>query len=153
MITFYGSVGLNRIKCRHCGGFSIYIENDERYETCGHCGWPFSPLDILFSTDYKETRESTGVTKRKIFKKGTRLLLWRIQGGKCFYCEEYIEDYKRSHIDHFEPFVYSQNNSLENLTLSCPKCNLIKSSKCFKTGQEGKDYVKKVRQRKMSKLS
>jgi uncharacterized protein (TIGR02646 family) len=58
--------------------------------------------------------------------------LWRMQHGKCCYCEQLIPDKGHSKtVDHFHPksiFKYLKND-WKNLLLACPQCNGKKSDK------------------------
>lgn len=55
--------------------------------------------------------------------------LFTSQGGKCKYCGCDIS--KNFHIDHFIPISKGGRNSIDNLVLSCPPCNLSKGSKLY----------------------
>lgn len=50
------------------------------------------------------------------------------QGGRCFYCFEYIE-LKGSHIEHLIPLWRGGTNHRKNLVVSCPPCNRKKGIK------------------------
>ncbi|TWD92189.1 HNH endonuclease [Neobacillus bataviensis] len=48
----------------------------------------------------------------------------------CFYCGKSIKKEKRStHVDHFIPWSFIQNDNLWNLVIACQKCNTQKSDK------------------------
>jgi 5-methylcytosine-specific restriction endonuclease McrA len=48
----------------------------------------------------------------------------------CFYCGHSLSSIKRkTHIDHFIPWSYVQNDTLWNLVIACQKCNTRKSDK------------------------
>ncbi len=49
-----------------------------------------------------------------------------LQNGKCFYCA--TSTAKAPHVDHFLPWSLGHNESIENLVLTCEKCNLSKSA-------------------------
>jgi 5-methylcytosine-specific restriction endonuclease McrA len=46
---------------------------------------------------------------------------------ECFWCGKSLED--GYHIDHFYPISRGGDNSIENLVVSCPHCNLSKGAK------------------------
>lgn len=50
-----------------------------------------------------------------------------VQQNKCYWCLcELTDGY---HIDHFIPIVSGGSNSIENIVISCPKCNRSKGAK------------------------
>lgn len=52
--------------------------------------------------------------------------LSELQNGQCFYCSTTTK--KAPHVDHFLPWSLGHNESVENMVLSCEKCNLSKSA-------------------------
>lgn len=44
----------------------------------------------------------------------------------CVYCGNELDDY---HVDHITPLSKGGSNNLENLALTCPRCNLRKNDK------------------------
>lgn len=64
--------------------------------------------------------------------------LFELQEGRCYYCFCQIDlrDRKSYHKDHFEPIAYGGSNTISNLVLSCPTCNMDKSA------TSGKLYAK-----------
>jgi len=54
-----------------------------------------------------------------------RLLLE--QRGRCYWCFSPLNG--QHHIDHFIPLSRSGSNTIENLVISCPSCNIKKSDK------------------------
>lgn len=59
------------------------------------------------------------------------LNLFDQQSGKCPYCQVELSLTKRNsfHVDHVVPLSKGGSNSVENLQLTCPQCNLSKSDK------------------------
>ena len=55
-----------------------------------------------------------------------RPILWEVQEGRCFYCEQKSRSEKKMHVDHFIPWSRYPNNAIENLVLAHEKCNLHK---------------------------
>lgn len=49
------------------------------------------------------------------------------QNGLCYYC--FIDIFNKYHIDHYLPITLGGLSNVENIVLSCPKCNLTKNSK------------------------
>lgn len=52
--------------------------------------------------------------------------LYKNQRGKCFYCKKKVHD--KYHVDHVVPLSKGGEDSLDNLVIACPKCNLSKSN-------------------------
>lgn len=50
--------------------------------------------------------------------------LLRLQSNECFYCGARVT---KGHVDHFLPWASQHDDRIENLVLSCEKCNLSKS--------------------------
>jgi 5-methylcytosine-specific restriction endonuclease McrA len=53
---------------------------------------------------------------------------FELQEGLCFYCGRLLDD-NSTHIDHRVPISRGGSNSIENIALSCPSCNLKKHTK------------------------
>ncbi|TCI39345.1 hypothetical protein EVJ29_01540 [Exiguobacterium sp. SH4S7] len=47
----------------------------------------------------------------------------------CFYCTKPL---RQTHIDHFIPWSYMQNDVLWNFVLACPTCNTSKNNRMAK---------------------
>jgi HNH endonuclease len=64
--------------------------------------------------------------------------LFDLQEGRCYYCFCQIDlgDRKSFHKDHFEPIANGGSNTISNLVLTCPACNMEKSA------TSGKRYAK-----------
>lgn len=52
------------------------------------------------------------------------------QGNLCAYCNAPLDIY---HVDHVIPLVSGGINTVDNLVVACPRCNLSKGSKNYKT--------------------
>lgn len=57
-----------------------------------------------------------------------RILFEEFEERTCFYCGKELK-YGDIHVDHFIPWSFIKDDSLWNLVLSCPQCNLKKSDK------------------------
>ncbi len=57
-------------------------------------------------------------------------------GGVCVYCHDPAEV-----ADHFDPWIHSHSNALDNLIACCATCNSIAGSKVFDTFIEKQDYI------------
>lgn len=58
-----------------------------------------------------------------------RAKLYERDGGKCRHCDGPILFNETWHIDHLIPLSKGGTNDLDNLALSCVRCNLEKSNK------------------------
>ncbi len=72
-------------------------------------------------------RVLSNVTKDRIFAR---------DGYVCAYCEGLADE-----IDHVVPYVYSQDNSDDNLVASCRDCNGMVSSMVFNSFEDKKVYI------------
>lgn len=52
---------------------------------------------------------------------------YKSQKGKCYYCHSKVGD--NYHIEHVIPLSRGGSNSLENIVIACPACNLSKKDK------------------------
>lgn len=69
------------------------------------------------------------VSKRSSLNPFYKVLL-KYQDNICFYCSKVLNEKRQtSHVDHFIPWSFVQNDNLWNLVLSCPRCNLQKNDK------------------------
>ena len=65
----------------------------------------------------------------------------------CTYCWIYLYDFQK-HVDHFIPVSWWWGNNLENLKVSCKKCNNIKSNFHFDTVFDASKYILQTREQK-----
>lgn len=66
------------------------------------------------------------ITERQSLKAFERLLQ-KAGVSTCFYCNKAL--HSKTHVDHFIPWSYFQNDLLWNFVLACPTCNSRKSDK------------------------
>lgn len=66
----------------------------------------------------------------KISSKDTQLFL-KQSNNKCYWCDTVIntKNSKSYHLDHYIPLAKGGENSIQNIVLSCPSCNLSKGAK------------------------
>ena len=64
-------------------------------------------------------------SERRAFPTAARKALSGLQGGLCFYCQTRLAT--KSHIDHFIPWSKYPNDAIENLVLTCERCNSSKT--------------------------
>jgi 5-methylcytosine-specific restriction endonuclease McrA len=60
------------------------------------------------------------------FTKATKLQAWRRAGGRCEICGQLFGE-RRPDYDHRKPCELGGDNSLENCTVTCPKCHRAKT--------------------------
>jgi len=61
-----------------------------------------------------------------------------LQGGKCYYCRQELDNKGRGHIEHKTPLTRGGHNTKTNIVISCSKCNLQKGRK---TEEEYYEYL------------
>ncbi len=76
----------------------------------------------------EETIQEVGRAERKSWLKRSLEILREEQEGVCPFCPEKLTD--QSHVDHKVPLARGGDNSLHNLQLAHPHCNLEKSDTC-----------------------
>ena len=54
--------------------------------------------------------------------------VWDKCGGRCWYCGKYLNPFF-THYDHFEPHSKGGEDTIKNLVLACPPCNISKKDK------------------------
>ncbi|AYC28472.1 HNH endonuclease [Paenisporosarcina cavernae] len=73
--------------------------------------------NLLRKLEFLSARQSLQEFKFLLQKQGTET---------CFYCHQGLV---KSHVDHFIPWSYMQNDVLWNFVLACPRCNTSKGNK------------------------
>lgn len=58
--------------------------------------------------------------------KGSIDVMWCLQHGRCAYCQQYFGS--KYHVDHKTPIARGGTNDIENLHLTCPRCNMRKGT-------------------------
>ena len=75
------------------------------------------------------------LTKIEVISKRSSLetfykVLSQFEQNRCFYCQcDLSSSRRKTHVDHFIPWSFVQNDNLWNLVLACNDCNLQKSDK------------------------
>lgn len=70
-----------------------------------------------------------------------RVLLEENNATQCFYCHKKLQQ-KHTHVDHFIPWSYVQNDALWNFVLACGTCNMQKNNRLAKP-----EYLEKIFER------
>ena len=135
-----GDVFLMSYFCRHCGekclGSIKSFDCQYCHELSGHAfelPQKRQGFRLLSGTKRNRTKYTS--------KKNIRLLL-DIQANCCAYCDKVLDQIE---VDHVVPLSVGGTNNLENLCLSCPRCNRLAGSKCFASFVDKKKYVLEMR--------
>ena len=149
--SYYGSTIMLKVYCKACKRESFVIDGE--LSCCN------AIIVDDFEREHKKREIQTEFVRSRI-KKNVKENILDKQDGKCIYCEldlrqPFYFDPKhkkyrkmRIHFDHFVAWVYSGDNSKENLYASCPICNLIKSDKHFVDIATAKDYILEERRKR-----
>lgn len=134
-----GSVILFREKCPNCGEYNM---SGNKIFNC-NCGHRY--------------QANTVITERKVCYKNKRRnlskyrnILVKNQSNICYWCGRELDKYYikngnvrvlKAVVDHKLPYSYSNDNSIENLCVSCNVCNSYKSDKIFEIEDECRTYI------------
>ena len=94
---------------------------------CSECKAPLTSVAISVKESNKRVLAGSVRTGKHVTKKIIRHLQG-VQDGVCGYCSGPLGDY---HVDHIFPMAAGGTNNIDNLVLSCPRCNLLASSFVF----------------------
>ena len=104
----------------------------ERRKTDPEVRKPYRPAYRLTDEQKKENKRAANhmqhQARRAAGEKPHKFDIQRMicnQGGRCAYCNELLLG--KYHIDHKTPVSKGGTNALDNLHLTCPRCNLKKS--------------------------
>lgn len=70
--------------------------------------------------------------------KNKKSAVYRKTNGHCAYCGEWLDPFSPWTVDHVLTRIRGGTNNLDNLVLSCKRCN---SAKCDRTDEEFKVYM------------
>ena len=121
---------LNDLFCEDC-------EPDEKYLTNENIS-PVNFLGIILGWEIKSTFESK---KRSFY---NYLKIYKRDKYQCQYCgysPRICNDFRALHIDHLKPWTSGGSNKMDNLVVSCEKCNIHASDKWFDSFYEKKKYI------------
>ena len=109
---------------------SPYIEFFARYKTIIMNVTNYQMAVYLEKFNSKEAMENIltkieFVSARESLKEFQSILL-SYGAAECFYCKKPV---RKTHVDHFIPWSYVQNDVLWNFVLACPTCNTSKNNK------------------------
>lgn len=79
-----------------------------------------------------------------------RTILLQNQDFKCIYCYCKLT-IREAQIEHFKPYVIYKHKT--KIYVACRLCNRIKGTTIFETLEEAREYIEKIRNEKMRKLS
>ena len=127
---------------QYCPVCQEYVLVGKKNYFC-ECGYNFND-EIITETRILCT------SKRKHFSLKIRNQIKERQNNCCFWRGIDFDtllkvDYKiikiKMHLDHVNPYAYTQNNELDNLVGSCHRCNGHKSSHMFENNDETRKYL------------
>lgn len=75
---------------------------------------------------------------RRYPNKATIRTLVKMQEGYCAYCDLEMTNY---HVEHITPISFGGSNKINNLVLSCPRCNSLAGAKVFPSFLAKKNFI------------
>jgi len=138
-LGLYGSIKIPKSYCQKCLCYSFVIEGK-----IACCGADCHPMPLFFK------RESFPPYERRALSKEEKTRKLIMQGYRCFWCRRafwsIVKLRKREiklkiHWDHLIPWVYNQNNQIDNYVAACHICNLWKQAMVFSSIEAGKVYL------------
>jgi len=136
-ITQCGDVFLMQVLCPKCNETNLLAYP---LEECPNCYYDLNEIEPILPHpskrkvlvgSYRKTR--AGLTKKKI------KIIYEEQERLCFYCMDNLgQDY---HVEHIHPLFTGGTNDLDNIVLSCARCNFVAGKKWFHTAQAKQRYI------------
>jgi hypothetical protein len=129
-VALYGNVAIPRGKCPECGCTSLVIDGVRQCCLSEATGFAPDHFEQIVPPEHV----------RKPLSSGQKRSIEESQDGRCLYCGKAFgsivhrngrPSILRVHFDHADPWVYSFNNSAENMVAACHVCNGIKSSTIY----------------------
>lgn len=134
-----GDIWLIKFICSSCNEQQLSGWN---YMKCNNCNIVFNgPFDFENSKFYllcgTDRKRKAGLSKKKIIE------LRDMQENRCAYCCTPFDGYME--VEHIIPLSVGGTNKIENICLSCRRCNAIAGSFYFKDFIHKRDYILKNR--------
>jgi len=104
-----------------------YTNNRERFNSRMRRRYATNPIVKLKAATYRHNRRATMASAEGLYTETDLINLYEEQSGLCAYCG--IRLFDHYHIEHMQPLSRGGTNWPENLSLTCPECNLSKGSK------------------------
>lgn len=138
-----GDVFLVKITCNVCGDVTLCDAKKPHCETCKN---KFD--DIVFKVPKvgsSKFRCLAGTKRIKAQNMGKRKVrkIFDMQEGLCAYC--YKELKGEYHVDHIMPLSVGGTNNINNLCISCPKCNLSVADLVFSNMAQKVQFIQECR--------
>jgi hypothetical protein len=165
VLVGYGRTQTYQVKCLKCG--NQFFPGDIRYDGFRN----------LFCEDCRDSSNLNKYTKarnKSDFQYLGNIVGWEVRSTSisrrnhrnynkvlkrdnytcqyCGYSPHKHTEYRPLHIDHIKPRSFNGSNSMNNMVVSCAKCNLYASNKWFDTFIEKKTYVLDVMKKKGQKI-
>lgn len=131
------STYLAKFNCPYCGKAQL---QGMPIKNCQSCDSFFPAKCLVLPATRSGYRLLTGTKRKQRVAKKTIRKLIEVFGQSCVYCYKDLSD-QQYHIDHIVPLAFGGTNSITNLVISCPKCNLIASDKVFDTINDKRLYI------------
>ena len=91
--------------------------------TCGKCKKRFSFAFNIYTKNY----QVYGNVAARNTTTNVRRFLYIVERGRCYYCKQSIQ-FNKTTVDHMTPLSKRGKNYLQNLVLSCKRCNSTKGN-------------------------
>lgn len=129
---------LIKFKCPKCGEECLCGVTEA---FCIKCG--FETKEFFYDLSSTHKRNICPVPHSKARKQLSKRVIVEIlheQNDQCAYCGQYLAGINY-HIEHIVPLAAGGTNQRHNIALSCPKCNLVASSKVFPSMASKRVYI------------
>ena len=120
--------------CKQCvlvGAFS---------NTCNDCLITIEKPYYRIPTDRAQWRLLAGTKRKRTLGKRLVQKIAEMQMYMCAYCSICIRT-NQFNVEHVLPLAAGGSNKMENLVLSCTKCNQIAGSNAFRSFSEKREYI------------
>lgn len=135
----YGKITLHSEFCEKCQSESFIING--KFRCCGSiCEKEPTAWKRMSATARRRPHWTVGL-KEKLIDEQSQNCFWC---GISFFRQEFRNGFpavKTIHIEHIEPFVFSADDSENNIVASCSICNQLKHDLMFKDIYECREYI------------
>lgn len=143
MKAVYGKVALTRAYCVKCQCYAFVLDGK-----LACCNTPITKPE----TDIVK-KMLQGSLRRELLSPNEKRKLLEMQKHKCFYCDCDLNSswYMGGRMkvprkitiqyDHVVPWVFSNNDDLDNFVAACNVCNMIKKDRIFPTIDKLREWI------------
>jgi ribosomal protein S27AE len=135
---------LIKANCPNCGDENLISPDTSVFDcpTCHH-NTKVDGFDLDGANHRNLVAWAAGNIRRYV---GKRIIqeLYKMQEGYCAYCSTDISKVEY-HVEHIIPISFGGSNKINNLALSCPRCNLIAGAKVFPSYMAKRNYIQSQR--------